>query len=600
MKSIDLLMKRLFSAAGSFVAVLLLAATASGAELLDSSTLVKYVDRLPNPLANVHTPTELSGGAPLYDVSISQFTQQLHRDLPPTTLWGYNQSFPGPTFVVDRGDLINVRWTNNLVDSSGTPLPHLLPYDTTVHGAHDDVPQARVVSHLHGGVTDAASDGYPEHWFSPDPNAPANGLGGPAGNRLTTTYYNNQRGATLWYHDHAMGITRLNVYAGLAGFYLVRDPVEQSLNLPSGEYEVPMVLQDRSFYDDGQLYYPNGLDQLPPDSGHHHAGGGSSPTGASIVPHFFGNTNLVNGMIWPFMEVEPRKYRFRLLNGSNSRFYNLVLDDGSANSLPFHQIGTDGGLLANRVDRNDILMGPADRADVIVDFSRFDVGDEILLRNTGPDTNLMTTNTPADPNTTGQVMKFKVVAPTGPDLSALPDALSSITRYNPDDAVRTRTLSLDQVADEFGRPELLLNNSKWSDPITESVRLGELEIWEFVNRTSTAHPLHLHMDHFQLLDRKIRRTGEVLLPEAHEMGWEDTILVGPGENVRIMVKFQQFTGKFVWHCHMLEHEDSEMMRPFEILPRFVPEPSTLVLLLVGLLIASSRRFSPASRTPRRA
>ena len=374
----------------------------------------------------------------------------------------------------------------------------------------------------------------------------------------------------------------------MSGFYLIQDPVEQSLNLPSGPYDVPMLFQDRSFYDDGQLYYPNGLDEVTVPggtdihNGHNHTVDNDGfPSEASVVPHFFGTANLVNGVVWPLMEVEPRKYRFRLLNGSNSRTYNFVLDPGAGGSLPFHQIGTDGGLLANRTERAEVFMGPADRADVIVDFSQFNVGDEILLRNTGPDAEFMAVNTPADPNTTGQVMKFKVIAPTGPDASALPEALSTIERYDPQDAVRTRTLSLDRTFDEFGRPELLLNRSRWTDPITEIVRLGDLEIWEFVNRTPMAHPMHMHMDHFQILDRFFRPTGQFIPLGEHEMGWEDTVMVGAGETVRIMVKFEQFAGKFVWHCHMLEHEDSEMMRPFIILPRFVPEPASSLLLVAA-------------------
>jgi len=584
----------------SWILVLAVCAAAPAAEMLDSSTLTKYVDPLPHPANNLLAPTGTLDSAPLYEVEISQFSQQLHRDLPETTLWGYNGAYPGPTFVVNRGDEIKVRWTNKLVDAMGAPLQqHLLPYDTTIHGAHDHFPRARVITHLHGSITDEFSDGYPEYWFSNDPSAPPNGLGGPAGNSMVTTYPNNQRAATLLYHDHAMGITRLNVYAGMSGFYLIRDAVEQGLNLPSGQYDIPLLLQDRTFYDDGQLYYPDGLDQVSGGGGGHggHGGGVSDdfPSDASIVPHFFGNANLVNGAVWPYMEVEPRKYRFRLLNGANSRTYNLVLDGGAAGSLPFHQIGTDGGLLANRSERSEVLLGAADRADVIVDFSQFNAGDEILLKNIGPDAEFGGITAPADPDTTGQIMKFRVIPATGPDTSSLPDTLSTIERYDPQDAVRTRALTLDRTVDEFGRPELLLNRSKWTDPITESVRLGDLEIWEFVNRTPMAHPMHLHMDHFQILDRFDRRTGQFVPLAEHELGWEDTVMVGAGENVRILVKFDQFTGKFVWHCHMMEHEDLEMMRPFEILPRIVPEPATWVLMLLAAMAVLSASRSRTFR-----
>ncbi len=588
----------LITPAASVLIALVVHHFAAAAEILDSSTLEKYVNQLPNPLNNLIAASGTLGGAPLYEISVSPLQQQLHRDLPPTTLWGYNASYPGPTFVVDSGETIKVRWTNNLLDSTGAPLQqHLLPYDTTLHGAHDHLPRARVITHLHGGIADEFSDGFPEHWFSPDPNAPPNGLGGPAGNSMVTTYPNNQRATTLLYHDHAVGITRLNVYAGMSGFYLIRDPVEQGLNLPSGPYDIPLLLQDRTFYDDGQLYYPDGLSSLAGTGGGHSGHGGGEvpegfPSAASVVPHFFGNANLVNGAVWPFLEVEPRKYRFRMLNGANSRAYNLVLDSGAAGNLPFHQIGTDGGLLANRTQRSEVFLGSADRADVIVDFSQFNVGDEIMLRNTGPDAEIGRVNVPADPNTTGQVMKFKVVASSGPDTSSLPGMLSTIERYRPEDSVRTRVLTLDQLVDEFGRPELLLNRSKWTDPITETVRLGDLEIWQFVNRTSTAHPIHLHLDHFQILERFLRGSGPTPLAP-HELGWEDTVMVGPGENVSIMVKFNHFTGKFVWHCHLLEHEDSEMMRPFVILPRIVPEPGSVILFVWGIAwMAVVRRVAP--------
>lgn len=568
-------------------------ATAHSAEFLDSSTLEKYVDPLPNPLGNVHIPVGTLDGKPLYEVSISQFEQQLHRDLPATTVWGYSGSYPGPTFLVDSGEEIKIRWTNNLVDGTGAPLAkHLLPYDTTIHGAGPQFPEARVVTHVHGNITDEASDGYPEHWFSADPAAPANGMGGPAGNSLVTTHYNNQRAAPLWYHDHAMGITRLNVYSGLAGLYVVRDAEEAALNLPSGEYEVPLVLQDRSFYEDGQLFYPTGPgDRFSPGVGDPLAGlPADFPAEASQVREFFGNANLVNGVVWPAMDVEPRKYRFRLLNGANSRFYELSLEGGEQGGGTFHVIGSDGGLIGEVVDKQQLLLSPADRYDVIVDFSQYNVGDEILLRNTGPDAMYRANNTPADPNTTGQIMKFNIVDLTGPDTSSLPEALPAIERYVESEAVRTRTLTLDQTFDEYGRPHLLLNNQSWTDPISEVVRLGDLEIWEFVNNTRMAHPMHLHLDHFQVLDRIDTATGTDRPLGMEELGWEDTTLVGAGETVRIMVQFNQFTGRFVWHCHLLEHEDSEMMRPFQIVTRAVPEPSSglVTMMSVGAILARRR------------
>jgi len=567
----------------SWTASLLIATPAASLELLDSSLLEKFVDPLPNPLNAVINPVGMLDGAPYYEVTIGQFQQKLHRDLAPTTLWGYNNSYPGPTFEVDRGQRINVKWVNNLVDGSGQPLDHLLPYDETLHGAGEGMagfPQARVVPHLHGGIVPAGSDGFPEHWISPDPNAAPNGLGGPAGNSVITDYPNNQRSTALWYHDHAIGVTRLNVYSGMAGFYFIRDADEQALNLPSGAYEVPMVIQDRSFYEDGSLYYPVGT--LPNDF----------QGDASVVPQFLGDTNLVNGVIWPFMEVEPRKYRLRLLNGANARFYNLVLEDPAQNAVTLRQIGTDEGLLASPVGRNQLLMAPADRADVIVDFSQYNLGDELLLKNLGPDGPFgLLSGPPADPNTTGQVMKFKIVPPTGPDTSSLPDALTTIERLDPSASVLTRQLRLVRSTDEFGRLQMLLDNKVWSDPVSEVVRLGDVEIWEFQNFTPDAHPMHLHLAQFQILERRNRQTGAIIPLEGHELGWEDTVIVNPRENLKIIVRFDQFAGDVVWHCHMLEHEDHEMMRPLKVI---VPEPATFTILTLGgtfLLIFRPRSTS---------
>jgi spore coat protein A len=438
-------------------------------------------------------------------------------------------------------------------------------------------------------VTESRSDGLPQHWFTPDPTAPANGIGGPAGNSFLATYHNNQRAAGIWYHDHALGITRLNVYAGLAGLYFVRDAVEQSLNLPTGPYEVPLVLQDRRFYANGQLFYPAGpgdltnpgggtpLAGLPPDF----------PSTSSVVPHAFGDVNLVNGKIWPYLEVEPRKYRFRMLNGANARFYNLVLDAGAAGSVPFHQIGTDAGLLANRVDRNSLLMGPADRADVIVDFSQYAVGSSITMRNIGPDGPFgLDAGGVANPDTTGQVMQFKVVAPTAPDTSALPAQLAPIDRYSAANAVLTRQIDLLDDMDAYGRPIMTIDGKMFTDPITEVSRLGDLEIWSLVNNTRDAHPIHLHLAHMQILDRVHRQTGPIPL-EPFELGWEDTIVVNPRETVRVFVKFEQFTGAYVWHCHILEHEDYDMMRPLEVIPE--PAGATAIVATCALLLRPRRR-----------
>jgi spore coat protein A len=506
----------------------------------------------------------------------------------PTTLWGYNASYPGPTLSVRSGELIAVKWINNLVDDSGTPLSPLLPQDTTIHGAGAAVPAVRTVVHVHGANVSADSDGYPEYWFTADPGAPANGIGGPAGNQVQYTYPNSQPAGTLWYHDHALGITRTNVYAGMAGFYLIGDDAEEALNLPSGEYEVPLLIQDRSFYENGQLFYPRGPGDLtdPLQSDPLEGLPEAFPSQFSVVPHFFGNTNLVNGVVWPYMNVEPRKYRLRLLNGSNSRFYQLRLDDDAGGPSVFHQIGTDGGLLPARIDVDELLLGPAERADVIVDFTGYQAGDEILLRNFGPDSPFESVGVgpPADPATTGQVMKFHVVPLTQPDISSLPERLVDVPRLNEEAAVVVRQLTLDREIDDYGRPKLLLNGANWEAPITETPTRGSVEIWEIENFTEAAHPIHLHLTQFQLLDRTLRG-AEPQPPAENELGWHDTIVVNRREKVRVIAAFGDFTGLYVWHCHILEHEDHEMMRPFEV----VPEPGTALLLALGMLAAASRR-----------
>jgi spore coat protein A len=549
-----------------------LATPALAQSRLDPTTLTKYVDALPNPLNNVISPTGTLDGAPLYEVSISQFQKQLHTQLPATTLWGYNNSYPGPTFDVDRGDEIKVRFTNNLVDGMGQPLEHILPYDATLHGTvpgeagghggHSEgppYPQARVVTHLHGGVVNAASDGYPEHWYSPDPAAPANGLGGPAGNSLVNDYPNDQRASTMWYHDHAMGITRLNVYAGMAGFYLNRDDDELALNLPAGKYEVPLLIQDKSFYDNGDLFYPE-------------ANTGGVP---GHVVSFLGDVNLVNGKVWPYMEVEPRKYRFRMLNGANTRAYDLSLvpDTGptAGTAVTMHHIGTDGGFFPASIDRTSIGMTAADRADVIVDFSTFAPGDMLRLLNAGPSAT----------GETDEVMQFRVVASTGPDTSTLPTSLVPVPRYNPADAVLTRRLRLTRGLDSFGREIMLLDGKLWSDAISEVVKLGQPEIWEIRNVTNVDHPIHLHEEAFQLVGRFTATNQNIPLAD-WEKGWEDTVNIPAGQTARFMVKYDKFAGTFVWHCHLLEHEDHEMMRPF----RIVPEPAGAALAIVALAMAS--------------
>jgi len=519
---------------------------------LQTARLQRFVDPL-----RVPETTRSNGkmaGSPYYEIRMTQFRQRLHRQLPRTKLWGYDGVFPGPTFDVQRNEGIRVRWINDL------PETHLLSVDTSLHGAqYPENPYVRTVVHLHGAKVASGSDGYPEAWFTP-------------GESQLYYYPNRQRACSLWYHDHALGITRLNIYAGLAGFYLIRDKAEEKLNLPAGQYEIPLLLQDRSFNQDGQLRYPHSWQHT-----------------------FFGRTAVVNGVVWPFLQVEARKYRFRILNGSNSRFFNIKLlryDENRGKAVahesgpPFFQIGTDGGLLSAPVLLNDpqnatsprLLLGPAERADIVIDFAGYE-GKSYLLHNNAKSPFRGFDFPLPDESPLPQIMLFRVKPASVPDAGLIPSRLSRIPALDPKSAVMVRDLTLDAVLDEKGMPKkLLLNGLDWHEAVTETPKLGTTEIWNLINLTAEVHPIHLHMVQFQVLDTQefdvaefkksklLTFTKPSSAPALVNSGWKDTILVNPGELIRIIVRFRGYSGKFVWHCHILEHEDNDMMRPLQILP----------------------------------
>ena len=506
-----------------------------------SPNLEKFVD--PLPIMKTLEAVETGPNGAYYEVRMREFTQKLHRDLSPTRLWGYNKQYPGPTIEANQGEPVKVKWINKL------PEKHFLPIDKTIHHL-EHLPEVRTVTHLHGSETQPDSDGYPEAWFTKNFKEV-----GDSFTRKVYEYPNHQRGATLWYHDHAMGITRLNVYAGLAGMYIIRDKQEKSLNLPSGSYEIPLIIQDRTFNEDGSLFYPsqpnNPSEDLP---------------NPSIRPFFLGDTILVNGKVWPFLEVEPRKYRFRILNGSNTRGYQMELDSGQ----PFHQIGSDGGLLPRTVQIDSLLIEPAERMDVIIDFSQFEGQIITLKNNLGPDAD------PADQ--TGDIIQFKVNQPiTGIDTSRIPKRLSEVPSLKNNSISAIRNLKLVSTTDQLNRTLLLLDNKMWMDPITEMPRLNTIEIWSLMNLTNVTHPIHIHLIQFQVLDRRpfdldrynidrsISFTGPAQPPKPNEYGWKDTVATPPGEITRLIMRFTPYSGKYVWHCHVLEHEDYDMMRPYMII-----------------------------------
>lgn len=590
----------------------LLAAAFPGVTL-DPLLVPKFVRDVPNPLdpGFIFRPTAPGGSH--YEVGIYQTQQDLGLGLTDpdgrpvlTTVWGYGTSlqdvtYPGRTFVAWQDQPITVRWTNNLVDASGTPLPHLLPVDPTLHWAdppglgHGPGPYTGpvpVVTHLHGGHTRSDSDGLPDAWFTPD-SRDADALPDYTGRLYNPvyTYDNDQQAATLWYHDHALGVTRLNVYAGLAGFYILRDAVDTGapsnpLGLPGGKYEVPLVIQDRLFTEGGQLYYP-----AEPE-----AEGEPSP---NHLPEFFGDTILVNGQAWPKLDVEPRAYRFRLLNGSDSRFYNLQFGPGGPR---FYQIGGDGGLLAAPVALDQLLLAPGERADVIVDFSGR-TGQSFILQNNapGPFKGELREGELAYPETTDQLMAFRVVKKLN---KGIPDRGVPATLIPPPTPLTptgpTRKLLLFEGTDGHGRLQSMLGVAApttdaagelvdgtllWDDPVTENPQLNSVEVWEIYNSTEDAHPLHLHLVQFQVLNRqrfganitpkpmddgvtggtlsRLRLLGRPDGPEANETGWKDTVVMNPGEVTRIIARFDR-PGEYVWHCHILSHEDHEMMRRYVV------------------------------------
>ncbi|MEU8170047.1 multicopper oxidase [Micromonospora sp. NPDC049004] len=596
--------------AGSTAAGRALAGVAS----LDAADIPKYVAplRIPPAMPAVATGPERD----TYVIGVRQFRQQI---LPPswprTTVWGYGStahpgSFgsPAPSIVARVNHPVRVTWVNQLVDGRGDFLPHLLPVDPTLHwanpaggnanrdqhgrrdgdprGYRGPVPQ---VVHLHGAHSPQESDGHAEAWYLPVARdlpsdfavcgsvydefrsrfAERSGLRWAPGS-ATFEYANDQAPGTLWYHDHTLGVTAQNVYAGPAGFYLLGGddlpdgvlpgPGPAHDDPPDVRYrDIPLMIQDRSFTADGELLYP----------------GERSWHGA-------GSTIVVNGRTWPSLTVQRRRYRFRLLNASNNRFLLLsVAAHATARParpvLPIWQIGSDGGFLPEPVSHERVGLGPAQRVDAIVDFTDVPAGTELYLVNEGPDWAYRGGRPgvdfpPADPRTTGQVLRFVVTEATGPDPSVPPEQLRLPAHPGLPAAQRVRRLSLNErmsgssgsmtmllgTLDERGRPRPM----RWSDPATEQPTLGATEVWELRNFTRLVHPIHLHQAQFEVLGRG--HSGRVP-PAPGERGRMDTVLAYPWEVTRIKARFD-LPGRYAWHCHLLEHEDNEMMRPLDVLP----------------------------------
>jgi bilirubin oxidase len=605
-----------------------------------------------------------------YEIAVRQFAQHIlppEMGLAPTTVWGYGSvNHPGtfhfPAFTIEArwNAPVRVKWINDLVDGGGGYLPHLLAVDQTLHWANPpgglDGRDSRgtsgskyqgpvpMVTHVHGAHTTDDSDGYAEAWFLPPATNMPDGYArvgtwhdlfrakfasrwGVEWEPGTATfqYPNDQRAATLWYHDHALGMTRLNVYAGPAGFYLIRggpdDEVRGRLPGPAPSAgdsaglvyrDIPLAIQDRAFNSDGSLFYPEtrayfeDLDDYPEGTPYldipfrpETACGLPSDVSPIWNPEFFGNVMVVNGRAWPSLTVENQRYRFRILNGCNSRFLILKF----SNNLPFWQIGTEGGFLPAAVAQDHLLLAPAERADVIVDFGDVPAGTAITLLNLAPDEPFSggipgVDFEPADPATTGQVMQLRVTRARGADRSTHPVGLRLPPRTPLPAADLTRRLSLNEAdsstvkVSEDGRGNLVLDCATgepfgpteallgvmdgdasvplgWHAPVTENPEVDATEVWEIHNFTADAHPIHVHQVAFEVVNREVVETGEVRQPERSEVGVKDTVIAYPGEITRIKSHFD-LPGQFVWHCHIVEHEDNEMMRPFTVGPAQTP------------------------------
>jgi spore coat protein A, manganese oxidase len=525
------------------------------------SLLTKYIQPLPVPGAGIVVATP--SGTNQYAFTQREIARQLHPNLPPTPFWAYDDgsglggqagSF-GMAVVAQSGTPIDVRYTNDLPFT----YPDWIPVDTRLTPLGD---QVRVITHLHDAIVTGDNDGNPA--ITP------NGFG--QGDTQTVYYPNEQPSTLLWFHDHALGATRLNVFAGLAAAYVLRDEFDTGsepnpIGIPGGAYEIPLVIQDRQFNLDGTFLYPT-----------------SDIEDVTWIGEYFGDVMLVNGKVWPFLNVEPRMYRFRILNGCNARILNLDIS-----GLDFWQIGADAGLWDIPVRTRRLVLAPAERADVLVDFSRF-AGARLVLMNHRPPSPV-SNPAPQLP----QVMQFRVGRTvTQPGPSIIPSSLPGSAANLGSPAV-TRYITLNEVGAETAEWFLNLNAAHFEDPITETPQVGTIEDWVYINMTGDTHPLHNHLVQFQVvgrtpfdeeayeeayggpngvpggIDPTPFATGPMQPPDPTERGFKDTVKANPGEFTTIRAKYDLPSGvtapqTYVYHCHILEHEDNDMMRPYTVVP----------------------------------
>jgi FtsP/CotA-like multicopper oxidase with cupredoxin domain len=533
-----------------------------------SPDLAKFVQSLPR--LGERSPDATVWGVPYHEVSIEEASHSFHPDLPDTTIWGYDGQFPGPIIEGERYRPLAVHF-----DNSGLPSEHLFEIDERIGGTTTEnyvnydgpVPDVRNVTHVHGLNIRPESDGQAEMWTSPD------GVRGPRFSRSIQYLPNRQERLTSSYHDHTRGISRLNNYAGLFGPYYIRSHWEDFLPLPEGKYDVPLVIADRSFNDDGSLHYPD-----------------------EFIPNFAGDTATVNGAAWPYMEVEPRPYRFRLINLSNGRTYDMGLekdgdhDHGGGEVPMLHQFSAGHGFLDSIVsighggDMESLVLAPFERADIVVDFSGH-AGETFTVTNDaefpyggggghhGDSSGSSEGDGEDDPAELPELMEFRVADTASTAAHGADPTTMRLPSWNNTAEVQhvdaTRKITMQMTMDEHGLAKHTLNEKDWGDGIDVKPRLGSTEVWELENSTMHTHPIHLHLVSFRVLSRESQDdSGGRRPPLPNERGGKDTVRVNPNETVRIAVEFGDYTGKFPFHCHVLEHEEHDMMRSFEVQSRY--------------------------------
>ncbi|PWA44760.1 cupredoxin superfamily protein [Artemisia annua] len=545
--------------------------------LVSPSKLEMFVDEIPD-MPRIKGYDVVHGVPVSKTLKISMFQKhwKFHKDLPPTKVFAYGETkhtatVPGPTIEAMHGVSTYVTWKNHL------PSQHILPVDDTIPTAiprkHKGIP---TVVHLHGGIDEPQSDGNSHSWFTSGFKEV-----GPMWSKKTYHYHNKQQPGNLYYHDHAMGLTRVNILAGLFGAYIIRDnKVEAPLGLPSGdEFDRTLIVVDRGFRTNGSIY----MDTK-----------GNNPSVHPVwQPEYFGDVIIVNGKAWPYMNVRRRKYRFRIINSSNARFFKFFFGNG----LRFIHVASDSVYNEESVMVKEILMGPSEISDVVVDFSKSKTNSAILHNGAaypfpGGD--------PVNENNS-KVMKFIISGKREYDSSRVPKKLLKYPAPKLSEVSKTRYIAMYEYASAIDEPlHLYINALSYDDPVTEKPKVGTTEIWNVINLTEDNHPLHIHLGLFKVLDQtnitnidefrdcmnKLNNaqkcniekyaTGNKLSVEPYEKGWKNVYKMQPGVLTRIIVKFAYIHTNasypfdataepgYVYHCHILDHEDNVMMRPLKL------------------------------------